>query len=302
VHTVSRRYRQNLGGWWWGAFVGVPLVLATIGSGSFTSAAVGVAPTNGSTLPGLPAPASPTSVSLQRTGQSLTISGSFPDATAKQAALSALQASFGNAASINDLSYLAAGSCGLSTQAATALGPALAAVPELSITFDGTTALLIGTAPTDQARQATLAAIAAAFPGARVNDQLRVGPATTAADCSTIATQLGAVAGDAQIRFSYGASDLTKTSQRAIRSAAKLLKACPRTQVTVLGYADNSGSTKANLAISADRAEAVADQLRSQGVTNRIAWQARGSANPITTQTTEDARTNNRRATIVANQ
>ncbi len=211
--------------------------------------------------------------------------------------MAAVQIGLGPEITINDLSTVTPGSTGISPQTAQALGTALAVAPDLRISFDGLTATYAGTAPTKQAEQAVLAAGSTAYPGASVLNHLNV---TAITDCRTLPDRLASTVGSGQIRFSYGSSDLSKAGEQAIGTAATILRACPEIRVTVFGYADKSGSTESNLAISKDRAEVVASRLRKQGVTNPIRWQGRGSNNPIAPNSSNPGRIANRRATIVA--
>jgi OmpA-OmpF porin, OOP family len=293
VQTISRRYRQSLGGWWWGAFVGVPLILATIGTNTSSDAAANTSGSTDSLIPAASTPIIAASISLRRLGQTVTITGSFPDEASHQAAVCAIQLTLGNTPQITDRSTIVPGSTGPSPQSMRYLASALTITTDVRVSLDGSTATAAGTVSTAQDEQAVLAAVAAAVPSAEVKNEL-----TVANDCALLANRIKTASGSGQIRFSYGSSDVTSSGNKAIATAAELLKTCPKSRVVVFGYADNSGSDAANQAISKDRAETVASRLREQGVANTISWQGRGSNDPMSSNSTGQGRMANRRATI----
>lgn len=200
--TEYSRYVRPPGGWWWGAFLGVPLSLALVGGGSFA------------------APMFP------------------PSATMSAAALPT---------------------------------PVPSPIP---------------TQPPTQTPTPTPSSVAPASPN----------PNT---DCTTIESRVARVAGKSQVRFSYGASSLTKKAKIAIGAAASMLRACPQVPVLINGYADRSGSTKANKLISKDRAQAVRKRLRSLGVKNPMTVKGFGDHHPIAKNSTAKGRAANRRVVIL---
>ncbi|MBU3975584.1 OmpA family protein [Propionicimonas sp.] len=107
------------------------------------------------------------------------------------------------------------------------------------------------------------------------------------------------MAGKSQVRFSYGASNLTKKAKIAIGAAASMLRACPQVPVLINGYADRSGSAKANKLISKDRAQAVRKRLRSLGVKNPMTVKGFGDHHPIAKNSTAKGRAANRRVVIL---
>lgn len=72
-----------------------------------------------------------------------------------------------------------------------------------------------------------------------------------------------------------------------------------RVAVVVSGYTDSTGNDAINIPLSNNRANAVAQYLRSKGVPgNRINSQGYGSANPIASNATEAGREQNRRVEL----
>ena len=70
--------------------------------------------------------------------------------------------------------------------------------------------------------------------------------------------------------------------------------------VQITGYTDSTGSAALNNSLSLQRANAVANYLRLQGVSaDRIVTEGAGSRNPIASNATPAGREQNRRVEIV---
>ena len=70
--------------------------------------------------------------------------------------------------------------------------------------------------------------------------------------------------------------------------------------VQITGYTDSTGSAALNNSLSLQRANAVANYLRLQGVSaDRIVTEGAGSRNPIASNSTAAGREQNRRVEIV---
>ena len=112
------------------------------------------------------------------------------------------------------------------------------------------------------------------------------------------------VLGDA-ILFSTGSSALTPTAQAALARVAYNLKQYPQTDVTVVGYTDNTGSEQLNQNLSQKRAQAVVDYLIGAGIpVSRLTAVGKGWNDPIASNSTAAGRAQNRRVElyITANQ
>lgn len=112
------------------------------------------------------------------------------------------------------------------------------------------------------------------------------------------------VLGDA-ILFSTGSSALTPTAQAALARVAYNLKQYPQTDVTVVGYTDNTGSEQLNQNLSQKRAQAVVDYLIGAGIpASRLTAVGKGWNDPIASNSTAAGRAQNRRVElyITANQ
>ena len=84
------------------------------------------------------------------------------------------------------------------------------------------------------------------------------------------------------IFFKPWSADLGKNSLKVVQQAAAAAKAIPLSQVTVLGYADTEGSTKANLDLTQQRVDVVRGALVRAGYPgDQISVKAQGSVAPI---------------------
>jgi phosphate transport system substrate-binding protein len=65
----------------------------------------------------------------------------------------------------------------------------------------------------------------------------------------------------------------------------------------LLGFSDDAGGAKKNLALSKDRARTIADQLQMRGIKPSVV-KGFGKAMPIASNDTEDGREKNRRVEV----
>lgn len=102
--------------------------------------------------------------------------------------------------------------------------------------------------------------------------------------------------------ITFGTADYTIQSgfQPTLNSIAKVIKEYNKTMVQIIGYTDNTGSAAYNNTLSLQRANAVSNYLRLQGVSaDRIITDGAGSKNPIASNATAAGREQNRRVEIV---
>lgn len=106
------------------------------------------------------------------------------------------------------------------------------------------------------------------------------------------------VLGDA-VLFQTGKSDLSQAADAALSRVAYNLKQFPNTDVTVVGYTDNTGSEQLNQNLSEKRAESVVHYLESQGIpAARLKAVGMGENDPIASNSTAAGRAQNRRVEI----
>ncbi len=102
--------------------------------------------------------------------------------------------------------------------------------------------------------------------------------------------------------ITFGTADYTiqPAFQPTLNSIAKVIKEYNKTMVQIVGYTDNTGSAAYNNTLSLQRANAVSNYLRLQGVSaDRIITDGAGSKNPIASNATAAGREQNRRVEIV---
>lgn len=103
------------------------------------------------------------------------------------------------------------------------------------------------------------------------------------------------VLGDA-ILFQTGKSNLSSSATAALSRVAYNLKQFPDTDITVVGYTDNTGSEQLNQTLSEQRAQSVVNYLESQGVpASRLKAVGMGESDPIASNSTVEGRAQNRR-------
>jgi peptidoglycan-associated lipoprotein len=106
--------------------------------------------------------------------------------------------------------------------------------------------------------------------------------------------------GHAKVHFAFNSSKLTEDSKAALDCAASCLKASPNMKVVIEGGTDDVGGREFNKALGQKRADAVAEYLTSQGVSNQqLGTISLGKEHPLCASTSASCRQRNRRAQIV---
>lgn len=101
------------------------------------------------------------------------------------------------------------------------------------------------------------------------------------------------------VLFNTGSYSLSAAAQAALSKVAYNLKQFPNTDVTVVGYTDNTGSEAVNDKLSQERADAVMDYLIQAGISKtRLKAIGEGWNNPIASNNTAAGRAQNRRVEL----
>ena len=101
------------------------------------------------------------------------------------------------------------------------------------------------------------------------------------------------------ITFGSGSADLNPSFFGVLDSVALVLKEYNKTTVDVSGHTDSTGSAQKNQALSEQRANTVAQYLRTKGVTDqRLAVAGHGPTRPVASNDSPDGRQRNRRVEI----
>lgn len=106
--------------------------------------------------------------------------------------------------------------------------------------------------------------------------------------------------GNYKINFGVGRSEISSVSYAELDRIVGLIEQAENTKVVIEGYTDSTGDPSKNQILSESRAYSVKDYLVNKGVpTKRIQEVVGyGSAKPISDNTTEKGRSENRRTTI----
>jgi outer membrane protein OmpA-like peptidoglycan-associated protein len=98
------------------------------------------------------------------------------------------------------------------------------------------------------------------------------------------------------INFEFNKATLTMDSERTLRMAYNALVASPDVNVLIVGHTDNVGSAVYNKKLSFRRAETVKSWLVGQGIdVKRLSVAGKGFDEPLSDNSTDDGRANNRR-------
>jgi outer membrane protein OmpA-like peptidoglycan-associated protein len=101
------------------------------------------------------------------------------------------------------------------------------------------------------------------------------------------------------ILFDVNKYDLKTQTRRDLTEFAQTLKKYEDTDIVIEGHADATGPDDLNLRLSRQRADAVADFLKTQGVrSNRLDEKGYGEAQPVADNDSETGRQKNRRVDI----
>ncbi|MFT5520426.1 MAG: outer membrane protein OmpA-like peptidoglycan-associated protein [Enterobacterales bacterium] len=101
------------------------------------------------------------------------------------------------------------------------------------------------------------------------------------------------------ITFDTARSDLQSSFMEVLNSIILVLNQYPDTLLNIEGHTDSVGSDNANLTLSNQRANAVAQYLTSQGVANsRVSSRGAGEQYPVASNDTDAGRALNRRVEL----
>lgn len=106
------------------------------------------------------------------------------------------------------------------------------------------------------------------------------------------------VMGDA-VLFNTNSYNLSAAADAMLTRVAYNLKQYPNTDITVVGFTDDTGTAEYNQKLSLQRAQSVVDYLESQGVAEaRLKAVGDGENDPIATNATAAGRAQNRRVEL----
>jgi peptidoglycan-binding protein ArfA len=302
--------RPSLGRPWLIALVVIPLLIAAIGyfaldrtrsANGPTGALPKLAPSSTSAAPKF----SLAPLSIIRNGNDITLNGDFPDATAKAALMKALSGSLAPGANIIDQIRINPTVDALDFSNAGPIFRDSASIPDFSLTVNGDTITLAGTAASPDQKATVEREAAHTWSNLNVVGKLVVnGPvpppaAPASGACAGLQSAINAVTGG-PITFGNDGFSLTPADNQILTQVAASLKACPNAHVTINGYTDNSGAEGISIPLSSQRAQTVADFLVAHGVVAaQLVVKGLGSVNPVAPNDTVEGRAKNRRVEIV---
>lgn len=104
---------------------------------------------------------------------------------------------------------------------------------------------------------------------------------------------------DNAILFATNSSTLGAASKGDLQKFASSLKNSPDTDITIYGHTDNTGTYEVNQRVSNQRAQAVADFLKNEGINvSRLKTEGKAYDDPIADNNTVEGRAQNRRVEI----
>ncbi len=242
---------------------------------------------------------------MTRNGNEITLSGDFPDDSAKAALMKALNGSLAPGVNIVDQIRINPDVDALDFSNAKPLFADSASISDFNLTVNGDTITLAGTAASQGQKNAVDNDAKHIWSNLNVVDNLAVNgaapppPPAAAGPCTDLQSAINAETGG-PITFEENAFSLTPADEQVLTQVADKLTACPNAHATINGYTNNTGNEDINIPLSIQRAQTVADFLVAHGVAgDRLAVTGFGSANPVATNDTAEGRAENRRVEIV---
>jgi OOP family OmpA-OmpF porin len=105
---------------------------------------------------------------------------------------------------------------------------------------------------------------------------------------------------NSQIKFTSGKAILDKSSYPLLTKLANIATLCSHSTITIEGHTDNQGNTIANMKLSQQRAQSVANWLFQQGITEQqLTAIGYGAKRPIADNSNETGRAMNRRIEFI---
>lgn len=303
-------HRPSAGATWLIGLAVIPLLIAAIGYGAFeqprsANGPAGPVPALGSSSTSATPKLSLAPLSITRNGNDFTLSGDFPDDSAKAALLKALNGSLPPGVNVIDQIHINPNIDALDFSKAGPIFKDSASIPDFSLAVSVDTITLAGTAASQDQKNTVSQDAVRTWSTLNVVDKFVVNgpvlpPAPPAAgQCTDLQSAINAVAGG-PIAFGNDGFSLTPADNQILIQVSGRLKACPTAQAMINGFSDNSGTEAINIALSSQRAQRVADFLVANGVAGAVlVVKGLGSVNPVAANDTAEGRAKNRRVEIV---
>lgn len=102
-----------------------------------------------------------------------------------------------------------------------------------------------------------------------------------------------------KMNFASGSKQIPEDSKRVLSRVTEVIQSLDTDKIVIEGHTDTTGPVAFNQKLSTERAQSVADYLRSQEQDLNIESIGLGEARPIATNATQEGRATNRRVDIV---
>jgi outer membrane protein OmpA-like peptidoglycan-associated protein len=102
-----------------------------------------------------------------------------------------------------------------------------------------------------------------------------------------------------KLQFEAGTAIIKTASFKILDEVVKTLNNHPFAEIEIVGHTDNTGNESNNRKLSKDRAKAVFDYLKKEGVINPMTYKGLGPTQPIAPNDTEENKAKNRRVEFV---
>ena len=301
---------------WLMGLVVIPLLTAAIGYGAYDHPRSDAGPSaaapsaTSSTKPGAPK-LSLAPFSISRSGNNITLSGNFPDDSAKAELMKSLKSALGPGVNVIDQIKIDPSVTALDFSKAGPLFTDSASITDFNLTVNVDTVTLAGTATSTDQKNSIDQEATHTWSNLNVVDHLVVNapspppgappppPPPAAGPCDNLQAAITAVTGG-PVTFAADGFSLTPADNQILSQVADKLKACPNAHTTINGYTDNTGTEGINIPLSSQRGNTVADFLVAHGVArDHLVVHGMGSINPVASNDTPDGRAKNRRVEIV---
>ena len=296
---------RRLGLIWLIGLVVIPLLMAAIGyaaydhprsdAGSSGASQSNKPSTTPSNKPGAPK-LSLAALSISRSGNNITVSGDFPDDSAKAALMKSLTGALGTGVNVIDQIKINPSIEALDFANAGPIFTGSAAIADFNLSVNGDTVTLAGTAASTDQRNTIEQAAVHIWSNLNVVDHLVVnGPGP----CDNLQAAINAATGG-PVTFANDGLSLTPADNQILTQVADKLKACPNAHIDDQRLHRQHRHRRHQHSVELQRANTVADFLVAHGVArDQLVVKGLGSINPIASNDTPDGRAKNRRVEIV---